>query len=107
MIVRFLQDIYRIRSLGYHPTNDDILRTYVKTLGIAKTSFGPDSSPDYMLGDRSLHVFDVGGARGERKKWVHAFQNASVVLFIAPLTGYDELLLEDETVVSYHSIHCP
>jgi guanine nucleotide-binding protein subunit alpha len=40
-------------------------------------------------------MFDVGGQRSERKKWIHAFENVGVVLFLAAISGYDQALPED------------
>jgi len=40
-------------------------------------------------------MFDVGGQRSERKKWIHVFDNVQVVLFLAAISGYDQALVED------------
>ena len=42
-------------------------------------------------------MFDVGGARSERKKWVHCFENVGAILFTVDIASYDQLLFEDET----------
>ena len=44
-------------------------------------------------------MFDVGGQRSERKKWVHCFEGVHCLLFVASLSGYDECLVEDKTAV--------
>lgn len=33
-------------------------------------------------------MIDVGGQKSERKKWLHLFDDAQVVLFVVDLTGY-------------------
>jgi guanine nucleotide-binding protein subunit alpha len=43
-------------------------------------------------------MFDVGGQRSERKKWIHCFENVTTILFLVAISEYDQLLLEDETV---------
>ena len=40
-------------------------------------------------------MVDVGGQRSERKKWIHFFDNAKAVIFIAALSDYDLVLVED------------
>jgi hypothetical protein len=42
-------------------------------------------------------MFDVGGQRNERKKWIHCFENVTAVLFVAALSEYNQVLYEDET----------
>jgi len=43
-------------------------------------------------------MFDVGGQRSERKKWIHCFENVTVILFLVAISEYDQHLMEDETV---------
>lgn len=45
-------------------------------------------------------MFDVGGQRSERKKWVHCFEGVHCLMFVAALSGYDQCLVEDKTAVS-------
>lgn len=40
-------------------------------------------------------MVDVGGQRGERKKWIHCFDDVTAVMFICSLSEYDEVLQED------------
>jgi guanine nucleotide-binding protein subunit alpha len=44
-------------------------------------------------------MFDVGGQRSERKKWIHIFDNVNVVLFLVAISGYDHVLVEDRNGV--------
>ena len=43
-----------------------------------------------------FHVFDVGGQKSERKKWIHCFEMVTAVIFVASLSCYDEVMFEDE-----------
>lgn len=43
-------------------------------------------------------MIDVGGQRGERKKWIHQFETAAVILFIASLSEYNQTVPEDDSV---------
>ena len=44
-------------------------------------------------------MFDVGGQRSERRKWIHVFDNVTAIIFTAALSAYDQLLREDNTTV--------
>ena len=45
-------------------------------------------------------VFDVGGQRSERRKWIQCFDDVKGLLFVVALSGYDMTLYEDPSVVS-------
>ena len=48
-------------------------------------------------------MFDVGGQRSERKKWIHCFENVTSIIFCVALSEYDQVLLEESSQVR-HSI---
>ena len=86
-----MDNIDSLASPGNAPNDQDLLRSRVRTTGIMETVFG--------LPSLKLRVFDVGGARSERKKWIHVFNGVHCIVFCAPLCGYDECLTEDTTTV--------
>jgi hypothetical protein len=43
----------------------------------------------------------VGGQRSERKKWIHCFENVTAIVFLVAISEYDQVLVEDETVVCF------
>ena len=45
-------------------------------------------------------MFDVGGQRSERKKWIHCFENVTSIIFCVALSEYDQVLLEEANQVS-------
>jgi len=45
-------------------------------------------------------MFDVGGQRSERKKWIHCFEGVTAIIFIVALSEYDLTLAEDQEMVS-------
>ncbi|KAB8337020.1 hypothetical protein FH972_021324 [Carpinus fangiana] len=83
----FFDEAQRIASKEYSPTESDVLRARTKTTGIYETRF--------TMGSLSIHMFDVGGQRSERKKWIHCFENVTSIIFCVALSEYDQVLLEE------------
>ena len=77
----FLDKMDEIGAQGYLPSTQDILRTRVKTTGIVEINF--------LLKDMNFRVFDVGGQRSERKKWIHCFEDVTAIIFIVAMSEYD------------------
>lgn len=46
-----------------------------------------------------IHMFDVGGQRSERKKWIHSFESVTSIIFCTALSEYDQVLLEEKNRV--------
>lgn len=40
-------------------------------------------------------MFDVGGQRSERKKWIHCFEAVTSIIYCVALSEYDQVLLEE------------
>ena len=72
---------------GWLPSIDDCVACRVRTTGIQEESFVLDNVP--------FRVFDVGGQRAERRKWIHCFDNVTAVIFVAAISEYDQMLFED------------
>lgn len=85
----FLDNTDRILVSTYEPSTQDILRSRIATTGIIETEF----TIDKLL----FRMYDVGGQRGERKKWIHCFENVTAIMFIASLSEYDQFLAEDRS----------
>lgn len=49
-------------------------------------------------------MFDVGGQRSERKKWIHCFEGVTAIIFCVALSAYDLVLAEDEEMVSLYNM---
>ncbi|KAF9377538.1 guanine nucleotide-binding protein subunit alpha [Podila verticillata] len=86
----YFDSIDRISKSDYTPTDQDVLRSRVKTTGINETTF--------LVGDLTYRMFDVGGQRSERRKWIRCFEDVTAIVFLVAISEYDQLLLEDETV---------
>ena len=46
-----------------------------------------------------FRLFDVGGQRSERKKWIHCFENVTSIIFLVALSEYDQILFESDNEV--------
>ncbi|KAG5460424.1 MAG: G protein alpha subunit, partial [Olpidium bornovanus] len=86
----YFDSIDRISKPDYVPDDQDVLRSRVKTTGITESTFHID--------ELVYRLFDVGGQRSERKKWIHCFENVTAIVFLVAISEYDQVLLEDETV---------
>jgi GTPase SAR1 family protein len=86
----FFNKIDEVAVENYLPSEQDVLRSRVRTTGIVENNFEIDGN--------QFRMFDVGGQRNERKKWIHCFENVTAVLFVGVLSEYDLVLYEDENM---------
>ncbi|KAG5282153.1 hypothetical protein AALO_G00052800 [Alosa alosa] len=94
----YLADLDRIAAADYLPTEQDVLRSRVKTTGIIEENFS--------CKELIFRMFDVGGQRSERKKWIHCFEGVTCIIFCGALSAYDMVLVEDDEVNRMHeSLH--
>jgi len=84
----FFDKVKEVATTDYIPNQQDVLRCRVRTTGIVENEFEIDGN--------KFKMFDVGGQRNERKKWIHCFENVTAVLFVAAISEYDQMLYEDE-----------
>ena len=61
----YFNDIDRLMSDNYVATQQDMLLARVRTSGIV--------TEKYVIDGSSFEMYDVGGQRNERKKWIHCF----------------------------------
>ena len=68
----FLDDIERIANKAYLPTDEDILRARLRTVGVQEhklsLELGPESGQDW-------YIYDVGGSRSQRSAWESFFDD--------------------------------
>jgi guanine nucleotide-binding protein subunit alpha len=82
---------------SYKFTAQDWLWARVRTNGVCEHTFfvpftcAEPSSPSTF----TLNLIDAGGARSERRKWVHVYEDVSAVIFVASLNHIDQVLFED------------
>nr|CAG4636060.1 EOG090X03SL [Eubosmina coregoni] len=83
----FLDRVHIVKRSDYTPTEQDILRCRVLTSGIFETRFQVDKV--------NFHMFDVGGQRDERRKWIQCFNDVTAIIFVTACSSYNMVLRED------------
>ncbi|XP_035802970.1 guanine nucleotide-binding protein G(olf) subunit alpha-like isoform X1 [Amphiprion ocellaris] len=85
----FLNRLDSVRRTDYTPTDQDLLRCRVLTSGIFETRFQVDKV--------NFHMFDVGGQRDERRKWIQCFNDVTAIIFVAASSSYNMVIREDNS----------
>uniref|UniRef100_A0A8C4RZL3 Guanine nucleotide-binding protein G(Olf) subunit alpha n=1 Tax=Erpetoichthys calabaricus TaxID=27687 RepID=A0A8C4RZL3_ERPCA len=83
----FLERIDSVSQNDYTPTDQDLLRCRVLTSGIFETRFQVDKV--------NFHMFDVGGQRDERRKWIQCFNDVTAIIFVVACSSYNMVIRED------------
>ena len=79
----FWERAAEILKTDYLPSEQDVLRARVRTTGIVQQNF--------VIKDQKYTMFDVGGQRNERRKWIHCFDNVTAVIFVTAVSEYDQV----------------
>eukprot|EP01083_Nonionella_stella_P096189 270324_1 len=84
----FWNDLDRIKDANYFPKEKDIIYVRFRTTGVIQKRFG--------IKNEFFEIFDVGGQKSERKKWVTCFNEVNAVVFVISLACYNETMYEDQ-----------
>ncbi|CAI0401312.1 unnamed protein product [Linum tenue] len=90
----FMENLQRLSDANYLPTKEDVLYARVRTTGVVEIQFSPVG--ENKKSGEVYRLFDVGGQRNERRKWIHLFEGVTAVIFCAAISEYDQTLFEDE-----------
>lgn len=109
-----LTDLQRVTSPDYVPTDDDIICCRLRTTGVTEYALTFPTGMDEECGEGSKGglrsklprisfgkewiMYDVGGARTNRYAWQSYFENVNAIIFLAPISCFDERLLEDTRI---------
>ncbi|XP_048332483.1 guanine nucleotide-binding protein alpha-1 subunit isoform X1 [Ziziphus jujuba] len=93
----FMENLQRLSDSNYVPTKclqEDVLCARVRTTGVVEIQFSPVG--ENKKSGEVYRLFDVGGQRNERRKWIHLFEGVTAVIFCAAISEYDQTLFEDD-----------
>ncbi|KAL8189459.1 hypothetical protein R6Q57_029025 [Mikania cordata] len=90
----FMENLHRLSEANYIPTKEDVLHARVRTTGVVEIQFSPVG--ENKKSGEVYRLYDVGGQRNERRKWIHLFDGVTAVIFCAAISEYDQTLFEDE-----------
>ncbi|XP_037043492.1 guanine nucleotide-binding protein G(f) subunit alpha [Bradysia coprophila] len=93
----FLDKLELVAHSDYIPTTDDILHSRKMTTGINQISFSVKIPKSMGGGSQEFRMFDVGGQRDQRNKWLQVFEGIQAVLFLISCSDFDQTLREDPT----------
>ncbi|EGO03015.1 hypothetical protein SERLA73DRAFT_84941 [Serpula lacrymans var. lacrymans S7.3] len=91
----FLPAVERIASRDYQPTDNDIIRARLRTVGVQEHRFlfeeGRTAGKEWLM-------YDVGGTRSSRAAWAWYFDDVDAIIFLSPISCFDEKLAEDRRI---------
>ncbi|KAJ7646551.1 G-protein alpha subunit [Roridomyces roridus] len=96
--VFFLGQVRRIAETEYIPSTEDILHVRLQTVGVIEHSMMVNT----LGGIYTWKIYDVGGARSQRPAWCSYFDDVNALIFLAPISAFDQFLEEDPLTNRIH-----
>ncbi|KAJ7484692.1 guanine nucleotide binding protein, alpha subunit [Mycena latifolia] len=94
----FLDCLDEVTSIRYIPSDDHILRARLKTLGVSEHRIKMTSGGMTGSISRDWRIYDVGGHRSLRPAWAPYFTDMDAIIFLAPISAFDQVLAEEPRV---------
>ncbi|TPX73948.1 hypothetical protein CcCBS67573_g04787 [Chytriomyces confervae] len=98
-----MENLDRICRPEFTPADADILAARVMTSHIREIRF--------KVNESTFCVYDLGGQRSERKKWMAHFDNVKAFIYMVAISSYDQMCFEDsqtnriaESLNLFHSL---
>ncbi|TFY55058.1 hypothetical protein EVJ58_g8488 [Rhodofomes roseus] len=91
----FLNELPRVTAPSYQPSDDDVLKARLKTVGVSEYRFEMEAGSE---SGTQWRIIDVGGSRSQRQTWVPFFDDIDAIIFLAPISCFDQTLAEDRSV---------
>ncbi|KIJ96986.1 hypothetical protein K443DRAFT_633416 [Laccaria amethystina LaAM-08-1] len=91
----FLDQAERITEEEYKPKPEDVLKARVITTGPEEHVIRAEAANENA---REWTIYDVGGHRSQRAAWAQFFDDVNIIIFLAPMSGFNQVLAEDESI---------
>jgi GTPase SAR1 family protein len=76
-----------LREDDYVPTDEDILRARIRSIGIDSVTFSLDGA--------FIRIYDVGGQKSERGKWARVQEEIGGIIFCVSFADFDKPMFEE------------
>mmetsp|Transcript_18331 Transcript_18331/g.29047 ORF Transcript_18331/g.29047 Transcript_18331/m.29047 type:complete len:394 (-) Transcript_18331:451-1632(-) len=83
----FWNKLDEITDASYLPSDEDMLLNRHVTTSVQEMQL--------QIQNDIFQIIDVGGQRSQRRKWIHCFEHVVAVIFVADMSCYDEVMVED------------
>ncbi|ETO24678.1 hypothetical protein RFI_12479 [Reticulomyxa filosa] len=93
----YLNKIEDIMKPDYNCSDEDCFKVSYRTTGWYYYEY-----IDPKLKEQTFRIYDVGGQRSERRKWVQHFSGVDALIFVTALNHYATTLFEDEDKNALH-----
>jgi GTPase SAR1 family protein len=87
----FFDKLDQVSAQDYIPTDEDVLRARIRTIGITSVTFDMDSA--------IIRIYDVGGQRNERSKWEKVMNEVGGVIYCVSFSEFDKPMFEDPSIL--------
>ncbi|EAY13558.1 transducin alpha subunit, putative [Trichomonas vaginalis G3] len=86
----FFNKIDKIVQEDFQPSDEDILKARIRTIGIDKVTINCD--------DALIRIYDVGGQKSERSKWEKCMSEVQGVIFCVSFAEFDKPMFESPEI---------
>jgi len=90
------ENMHRYHQPNYLPTFDDLTHSRNRTAGLNDIKFTMKDKTGRIT--EQYEIYDVGGQRNERRKWITLFDHITGVIYVAALSCYNQTLWEDQRI---------
>jgi len=90
------ENMHRYCQPNYLPTFDDLTHSRNRTAGLNDIKFTMKDKSGRIT--EQYEIYDVGGQRNERRKWITLFDHITGVIYVGALSCYNQTLWEDQRI---------